>query len=259
MILYFSATGNSQYCAEWLADHRKDDLMDTFYYIRHGIAAELQSETPWVFVMPTYCWQIPRVVEDFILSGHFSGSREAYFVMTCGSEVGDVEPKLRDLCQHKGMNYCGTLPVVMPDNYLVFFTPPSQDQARIMRRKAEDTLEQGIGYMNRGESFPPIQTKGLDHLKSGVVNRAFYRFHVKANKFYAKDSCVGCGKCEHVCPMGNICLEQGKPVWGSSCTHCMACICKCPVEAIEYGKGTRKKQRYLCPPYQGREQAEKGV
>lgn len=233
--------------------------MDTFYYIRHGIAAELQSETPWVFVMPTYCWQIPRVVEDFILSGHFSGSREAYFVMTCGSEVGDVEPKLRDLCQRKGMNYCGTLPVVMPDNYLVFFTPPSQDQARIMRRKAEDTLEQGIGYMNRGESFPPIQTKGLDHLKSGVVNRAFYRFHVKANKFYAKDSCVGCGKCEHVCPMGNICLEQGKPVWGSSCTHCMACICKCPVEAIEYGKGTRKKQRYLCPPYQGREQAEKGV
>lgn len=259
MILYFSATGNSQYCAEWLADHRKDDLMDTFYYIRHGVAAELQSETSWVFVMPTYCWQIPRVVEDFFIAGHFSGSREVYFVMTCGSEVGNVEPKLRDLCQQKGMHYCGILPVVMPDNYLIFFSPPDQAQARAIRQQAEMTLQQGVKWINQGESFPPVRKESLDRLKSGMVNRAFYRFHIKAKKFYAKNSCVGCGKCEHVCPLGNIHLEQGKPVWGTTCTHCMACICKCPVEAIEYGRATRNKQRYLCPPYQGRDKSGKGV
>ena len=74
MIVYFSATGNSQFCAEWLADHRKDDLLDTFYYIRHGVSAELQSETPWVFVMPTYCWQMPRIVEDFIQNFRADGT-----------------------------------------------------------------------------------------------------------------------------------------------------------------------------------------
>lgn len=44
--------------------------------------------------------------------------------------------------------------------------------------------------------------------------------------------------------MNNIRLENGKPVWGKECTHCMACICYCPAEAIEYGKKSFGKPRY---------------
>ena len=39
-------------------------------------------------------------------------------------------------------------------------------------------------------------------------------------------------------------LRGGKPVWGKDCTHCMACICYCPAEAIEYGKKSLGKPRY---------------
>ena len=46
------------------------------------------------------------------------------------------------------------------------------------------------------------------------------------------------------CPLNNIRLENGKPVWGKNCTHCMACICYCPKEAIEYGKKSKGKPRY---------------
>lgn len=38
--------------------------------------------------------------------------------------------------------------------------------------------------------------------------------------------------------LSNIRLEDGSPVWGSDCTHCMACICRCPEQAIEYGKAS---------------------
>ena len=31
---------------------------------------------------------------------------------------------------------------------------------------------------------------------------------------------------------------------GKNCTHCMACICYCPKEAIEYGKKSKGKPRY---------------
>ena len=41
-----------------------------------------------------------------------------------------------------------------------------------------------------------------------------------------------------------ITLQTGKPVWGQDCTHCMACICYCPAEAIEYGKKSLGKPRY---------------
>ena len=71
---------------------------------------------------------------------------------------------------------------------------------------------------------------------SGPVNPVFYRFFVKADAFRATGACIGCGKCVELCPLNNIHLENGKPVWGKNCTHCMACICYCPKEAIEYGK-----------------------
>ena len=79
---------------------------------------------------------------------------------------------------------------------------------------------------------------------SGPVNPAFYRFFVKADAFRATDVCIGCGKCVELCPLNNIRLENGKPVWGKHCTHCMACICYCPKEAIEYGKKSKGKPRY---------------
>ena len=56
--------------------------------------------------------------------------------------------------------------------------------------------------------------------------------------------CIGCGRCVELCPLNNVHLKNGKPVWGKNCTHCMACICYCPKEAIEYGKKSREKPRY---------------
>ena len=58
MIVYFSATGNSRYCAQLLSDRLGDSLLNAGAQIRQGVAADLQSETPWVFVSPTYAWRM---------------------------------------------------------------------------------------------------------------------------------------------------------------------------------------------------------
>ena len=39
-------------------------------------------------------------------------------------------------------------------------------------------------------------------------------------------------------------MKNKKPVWEKHCTHCMACICYCPAEAIEYGRKSVGKPRY---------------
>ena len=83
-----------------------------------------------------------------------------------------------------------------------------------------------------------------DKLMSDIVNPVFYKFFVKADAFTANDKCIGCGKCAKMCPLNNIELKNSKPVWGKNCTHCMACICLCPTEAIEYGKKSVGKPRY---------------
>ena len=98
-----------------------------------------------------------------------------------------------------------------------------------------------------GKEFAEPDITITDRLISGIVNDLFYPVCVHAKKFYATDACISCGKCERVCPTQNVRLENGRPVWGKKCTHCMACICRCPEEAIEYGKHSRGLPRYTFP------------
>lgn len=249
MVVYFTGTGNSRYCAEWLAHALGDEAWDSFRFIRDGIAAELISEKPWVFVVPTYGWQLPRIFADFIRDGSFAGDRDAYFVMTCGGDIGNAGAKIKSICAQKGFNYKGVLQVVMPENYIALFDAPGQEETQKIIADARPTLESGVSCIREGRDFPGLKAGAIDKLKSGIVNAAFYRFIIKAKPFTVSDACVSCGKCADVCPLDNIRLEAGKPIWGARCTHCMACICGCPTSAIEYGKASRGKPRYQCLTY----------
>ena len=250
MIIYFSGTGNSKYCAQMLADKLEDKLLDSFEFIKNEISAELISSKPWVFVSPTYCWQLPHIFEDFIRSARFEGCKEAYFVMTCGSDIGNAGEKIQKLCQEVGLKFQGVMPVVMPENYIAMFEVPQPDIAKRIVLVAKRSLLKAIRKIRNGESFPNQKVHLLDKFKSGPLNPFFYKIFVKAKPFYATDACVGCGKCTNVCVLSNISIKDGRPEWGDACTHCMACICSCPTEAIEYGKKSLGKPRYICVEYE---------
>lgn len=248
MIIYFTGTGNSRYCAQQLAEQLGEECRDVFSLLRHGIAGEFVSTRPWIFVAPTYSWRLPRVLRDLIRRSSFSGSKDAYFVMTCGSDVGNAQAYNQALCREKGFRYRGTLQVVMPENYVAMFPVPEAEEARAIVAAARPVLEQGAACIREGRDFPSLHVGAVGRLKSGIVNTLFYPVCVKASPFTATDRCISCGKCEEVCPLGNIRMEEGRPRWGKQCTHCMACICLCPAEAIEYGKASQGKPRYHCPP-----------
>ena len=247
MIVYFSGTGNSRYVAQLLAKELNDELLDAVKHIKAGERGALHSEKPWIFVGPVYGWQLPRVFADYIRTAELSGCLDAYFVMTCGSDIGNASEYASALCKAKGLAYKGMLEVVMPENYIAMFPVPDAVQSARIIDQSKPTILKGASLIRQGQPFPEKKPSVLDRLKSGTVNNLFYRFFVKADSFYAKDTCIGCGKCELHCMLNNIHLSDGKPVWGNACTHCMACICGCPVEAIEYGKASKGKPRYQCP------------
>lgn len=253
MIVYFTGTGNSRHCAQLLAGQLEDQCISAFHWIRDGIGAELRSEKPWVFVSPTYAWQLPRVFGDFIRTSTFSGSRQAYFILTCGGETGNATQGLEKLCAEKNFVFQGLVPVVMPDNYLVMFPSPKPEEIRTLLEAAPGKLEEIARHIRAGDPLPPLRVGLMDKVKSGPINQGMYRYFIRTKKFRVTEGCISCGKCERVCPLGSIRLEGGKPVWGDKCTHCMACLSLCPAEAIEYGKATRGKERYRCPDYQGPE------
>lgn len=246
MVIYFSGTGNSRYCAQRIAAALGDELLDAAGYIKHGIAADLISGKPWVFVSPTYAWRIPRVFEQFLRSGSFQGATDAYFVMTCGGDIGNAGKYLRALCGQIGLTYRGVLEVIMPENYVAMFAVPDEQESNEIIARAQPVLDAAVETIRRGEPFADGKGSLSDRFKSGSVNPAFYSLFVKAKKFYATDACVSCGLCQSACVLNNVHLTGGKPIWGENCTHCMACICGCPKEAIEYGRQSRGKRRYQC-------------
>mgnify|MGYP002685709581 CR=1 FL=1 len=76
MIVYYTGTGNSRYVAQRFAAALGDDLITANEYIKNDTPADLHSDRPWVFVSPTYGWQIPHIFADFLRRGRFTGSRQ---------------------------------------------------------------------------------------------------------------------------------------------------------------------------------------
>ena len=162
MIVYFTGTGNSRYCAAFLGEQLGDSCLDVLPLLQSGAAADLRSERPWVFVTPTYAWRLPRLVRDLIRGGRFSGSRDAYFVMTCGSEIGNAEPALRALCAEKGLEFRGVLEVVMPENYIALFSAPGEEESAAIIARAEPVLERGENHAPRHSHHRRVVAEGMN-------------------------------------------------------------------------------------------------
>ena len=244
MVLYFTGTGNSRHIAERIAHALNDTLISLNDRIKSGDITPLAVNGRLVLVMPTYAWRIPRIVRDHLLRTELRGARETWFVMDCGSEIGNAAKYNRALCREKGLVYMGTAQIVMPENYIAMFSAPQADEAREIVAKAEPSIDRAIAAIQRNQPFAPTRNNLYDRFMSGPVNLIFYKFFVNADAFTVSDACISCGQCAKRCPMNNVTLKDGKPVWGKACTHCMACICYCPVSAIEYGKKSVGQPRY---------------
>ena len=244
MILYFSGTGNSKYVAKRIADALGDEIVNLNDRIKSSDTSPVETGERLIIVTPTYAWRIPRIVRDWLLKTELRGARLAWFVMTCGSEIGNADRYNRELCAEKAISCMGTAQIVMPENYIAMFSAPQADEARQIVAKAEPSIDRAIAAIQRNQPFAPTRNNLYDRFMSGPVNLIFYKFFVNADAFTVSDACISCGQCAKRCPMNNVTLKDGKPVWGKACTHCMACICYCPVSAIEYGKKSVGQPRY---------------
>ena len=247
MIVYFSGTGNSRFVAEQIAEATGDELVNAVKYTRKGQNAVFSTPGIYVFVSPIYVSAPPMVFLDFIRHSTFPTDCRAYFIMTCAGGMGGAPCYCRALAAEKGFTYMGTAEIEMPQNYIAMFKTgtPEENRAKI-EAAVPNVTNLSIAIRNCRE-LPDPGMKGWELLSTKMVLAPYYKYFMSTKPFTATDKCIACGKCATVCPLANITLQDGKPVWGEHCTHCMACINLCPKEAIEYGKKTHGKLRYHGP------------
>lgn len=244
MILCFSGTGNSRFIAKQIAQAFDDEIIDLNQKIKTKDVSPIRCKNKLILVTPTYAWRIPRIVSDWLIKTKFIDAKEIYFVMNCGSEIGNAAKYNQQLAKQKQLEYMGTAQIIMPENYIALFQAPEKKQASEIVEIAKVELQKVIDQIKVNKQLKKPRKNLYDRFMSACINPIFYPMIVKADAFYAKDTCIGCGLCIDKCPMNNIVLEKNKPKWGKECTHCMACINYCPKQSIEYGKKSKGKVRY---------------
>ncbi len=243
MILYFSGTGNSEYVANIIAEKTDDEIISINKLMKTGTKGDFNSAKPYVLVCPTYAWRVPLVVEDYLRTAKLGGNGDMYFILTCGSSTAGASSYAKKLCDEIGKKFRGLRTVVMPENYIALFDVPDTQKAEQIVKKALPVIEEAAENIKRGDNLEEKKMP-LGSVMSAVINKMFFALIVKDKGFHLEKDCISCGKCVESCPLNNIALVEGKPRWGGNCTHCMACICGCPNECIEYKNASRKRRRY---------------
>ena len=251
MVLYFSATGNTEFIAKKIAAKLGDKCADLLPRIKNKDYKPISPKTPYVICAPVYICEMPRFLKDYLKKVPLKGSRDVYFVFTSGGYAGISGMLAASLMRKKKMNYMGHAEFKMPRNYTASNMYPELDEDEIFRRINNSEKQTNVvAYLIKNRMRLHSRYVFLfEKLVTLPFNPLWVKFRQPAKDFFATEKCIGCGKCVKKCPLNNIELKNSRPLWKGSCAHCMACIGNCPLEAIEYGNITQNKNKYNIGKY----------
>lgn len=247
MVFFFSATGNSQYAADKLAEALGDRTISIGAALRDKhFEYDISGDAYLIFVVPTFAWTLPGAVGEFIKSMVLKGydNQTVYGVFTCGESSGSESAALASMLKTKSIVSSGSFDLVMPDNFIIWSNvPPRQTLDKILAA-ADKSLDEIIAAIRK-------KTQGkIDKSQPRELYMPINEISTSkgSSKLYFTEACTSCGLCRKICPMSCIAEDnEGHPIWEGRCTMCLACLHNCPSKAIEHGNDTKGKVRYINP------------
>ena len=246
ILYYFSGTGNSlQVAREIAAKLSGSELL--------SIPAVMKSDTiPEAdiigIVFPPYMFGIPLVIERFCRRLR-AGADPYIFGVATGGMPGAALLQLKRILGQRGLPLAAGFIVKMPDNYTPLAGPPSP--ARQERMFAKARLKAGeiaAAVKARLKKSPEANNPLFNFFFSTLLYRRCSPHIVHMDHYFrTTDQCNGCGLCEKLCPVENIRMQVGHPMWLHHCEQCLSCLHWCPQEAIQLGRQTEKRKRYHHP------------
>ena len=244
MILVFSGTGNSLHVANLLSETLHDKVLRL--PIREDAEIPL-DDTRIIWVFPVYSWGVPPVVKKIIEGITIPNAEKAvhYAVMTCGDDIGLADKMWRKAVEKRGWSAAGVYSVQMPNTY-VLMAGFDVDSPQIATQKVEQATSrvksicESISH-TPGKPHVDVVRGSFPWIKTKIIYPWFVKFDMSPKPFHSTDQCIGCAKCQRICPMKNITMIDHRPNWGDNCALCLGCYHVCPCHAVAYGKITSKK------------------
>ena len=170
MILYFSATGNSEHVARRIAAATDDKVVSIERFDVEALRL-VATEGPCQlgFVAPVYAWGLPTPMIEFlktadlsIAAGAKGGERPyTFYVSTYGSTTGQSAKFARDLLHERGLELDAAMSVKMPDTWTPVFDLSDPQKVEGINRAAEAQIDARITQLgcracNRRASLPSM-------------------------------------------------------------------------------------------------------
>jgi ferredoxin len=247
-IYYFSGTGNSLVVARDIAEKTNGTLISIPSLLKEE---SIKTEANVIgFVFPVFyatndCG-IPLIVARFVRKLENLGSKYIFAVCTCGYMPGTTIENLRKAIEAREGKLAAGFILRMSSKKL---DERKQQKMRDNRKKKIEAICEYVNARREGK----FETRGLLRKillaplralekpifmyryknLSNTSRKSFSEFIPLADaSFRTNKNCTGCGTCVRVCPVNNIKMVDGKPVWLHHCENCYACYAWCPKNAV---------------------------
>ena len=242
-LIYFTATNNSLYIADKLQGYLDADLFDmTADYFNE---LDLSTYESIGIVAPVYCGGIPNLVIK-VIAQKLSNYKDKYHfcVLNYGGNGLNAEKVAYDFYKSAGLTLSYYNSLKMPENFLVLFNAPKEEEIKRDISAASKQLPQIANHILAAKKIPAPKKRAHDFVAIPFYNFARKKWAKAADKFNVA-GCNRCGLCVKECPTKNIRFQNGEIVFLGRCEFCLKCLNKCPKGAISMGKAKMGGQRYL--------------
>lgn len=235
--IYFSATGNTQYCVSQFLGYYNNGFQPEIYSIEDAISVQkIKENSDIVFGYPIYYSDLPMIVREFINANPkiFKG-KNIFIIVTMGLFSGDGAGCSARIFKKLGANILGALHLKMPDciGDVKALKKPLEKNIQIVK-EADLKIKQSVINLQNGRHCQDGLSI-INHL-AGLLGQRLW-FYGKPYKLKDKlkidyNKCISCGICAEICPMKNIIILNNKPVPQNNCMGCYRCFSNCSKKAI---------------------------
>jgi ferredoxin len=271
-IYYFTGTGNSLFIARQIAENIDGKLISIASVVkREHITTDAQiiGLVFPVYYASNLSSGIPLIVERFLYKLEGLGSKYIFAVCTHSGMPGTTLEKVSKICKSRGGELAGGFTVLTYNDaptlgeklkkIILRNESKTHKKVKIQKRHAKilELWNEKLSYIS---NYIANKEKGELETRKKITNLVFVpilyllikpvfkkRYQKLSNashlpfkemirladrSFYVEENCSGCGICVRICPVNNIKLINGKPVWQNHCENCFACFAWCPNESI---------------------------